>query len=69
MAREQQGENNQVSLSVTQARLASLARCSRQTANELLGVLEKNGLLVSAYSSVKIPDVSRLAAFADSGTT
>jgi len=63
MAREQQGENNQVSLSVTQARLASLARCSRQTANELLGVLEKNGLLVSAYSSVKIPDVSRLAAF------
>jgi len=66
MAREQQLVEGRAKLHVTQARLASLARCSRQTANELIGVLEQKGLLVCGYSAVEIPDLNRLAAFADS---
>ena len=69
IVREQQAPGNQAILHVTQARLASLARCSRQTANELLKTLEKNGLLVCAYSTIEISDVARLAAFADGGAT
>jgi CRP/FNR family transcriptional regulator, cyclic AMP receptor protein len=65
LAREQQVESGSLKLHVSQARLASLARCSRQTANTLLGVLEKKGLLVIGYSSVEIPELARLAAFAD----
>lgn len=65
LAREQQVESGSIKLNVSQARLAGLARCSRQTANELIGVLEKKGLLVSGYSSVEIPELTRLAAFAD----
>ena len=65
LAREQQLVVGSAKLHVTQARLASLARCSRQTANELIGVLEQKGLLVCGYSAVEIPDLDRLAAFAD----
>jgi CRP-like cAMP-binding protein len=65
MAREQQLVAGSAKLHVTQARLASLARCSRQTANELIGVLEQKGLLVCGYSAVEIPDLDRLAEFAD----
>ena len=54
-------------LHVTQARLASLARCSRQTANEMLTVLEKNGLLVKTYGRIEIADLARLAEFAEAG--
>jgi CRP/FNR family transcriptional regulator, cyclic AMP receptor protein len=65
LAREKPTVSNSVKLQVTQARLASLARCSRQTANSLIGVLESKGLLVCGYSAVEIPDLQRLAAFAD----
>ena len=65
LVREQQVTAGSVTLHITQARLAGLARCSRQTANELIGVLETKGLVVCAYSAVEIPDVAALAAFAD----
>jgi CRP-like cAMP-binding protein len=65
LAREKPIVSNSAKLQVTQARLASLARCSRQTANTLMGVLESKGLLVCGYSEVEIPDLQRLAAFAD----
>ena len=65
LAREKPTVSNSAKLQVTQARLANLARCSRQTANTLIGVLESKGLLVRGYSAVEIPDLLRLAAFAD----
>jgi CRP-like cAMP-binding protein len=64
MALEQQASGNSVSLRITQARLAGLARCSRQTANALVGELAAQGLLTSRYGSVLVPDLARLAAFA-----
>jgi CRP/FNR family cyclic AMP-dependent transcriptional regulator len=67
LAREQQVQAGYAKLNVTQARVATLARCSRQTANEILGVLEQKGLLTLAYGSVEIPDLGRLATFADAG--
>jgi CRP-like cAMP-binding protein len=65
LAREKPTVANSAKLQITQARLASLARCSRQTANTLMGVLEQKRLLVCGYSVVEIPDLQRLAAFAD----
>lgn len=65
LAREQQMAFGTVKLHVSQARLASLARCSRQTANELIGVLEHKGLVVSGYGFIEIPELNRLAVFAD----
>lgn len=56
---------NGVTLHVTQARLASQARCSRQTANKLLQQLELDGLIVSAYGQFTIPDWTRLNHFAE----
>jgi len=66
LVREQQVATHTVTLNVTQARLASLARCSRQTANKLLNTLEQEGLIVPGYGKFEIPDLERLAAFADS---
>jgi CRP-like cAMP-binding protein len=65
LAREQQVSSGRVKLSVSQARLAGLARCSRQTANELIGVLERKGLLTCGYGFVEILELNNLAAFAD----
>ena len=65
LALEQETKNNQAVLQLTQARLASLARCSRQTANELLGQLAEKGLVVAAYRRFELPDLTRLARFAD----
>ena len=65
LAREQQVAAYTVTLHISQARLASLARCSRQTANELIGVLEQKGLVVRGYSAIEIPHPNRLAVFAD----
>ncbi len=62
---QQQSESRSITLHVTQARLASQARCSRQTANQLLQQLEQEGLIVSAYGQFKIPDWTRLDQFAD----
>ena len=65
LSRDQQSNACAITLYITQARLASLARCSRQTANKLLSVLEQEGLIVAGYGQFEIPDLSRLAAFAD----
>ena len=67
LAQEQQPAAGQgsITLHVTQARLASQARCSRQTANQLLHQLEHRGLIVSAYGQFAIPDWVRLDQFAD----
>jgi len=65
LARDQKIKTSPGSLQVTQNRLASLARCSRQSANTLLGALEKKGLIHLAYGKCDIPDMTRLAAFAD----
>lgn len=67
LAREQRQVQGDATLHVTQARLASLARCSRQTANEMLTVLEKKGLLVKTYGRIEIADLARLAEFAEAG--
>ncbi len=65
LARAQAIGANSGTLHVTQARLASLARCSRQSANMLLGALEKKGLIRLAYGRFEIDDLARLAAFAE----
>ena len=65
MAREQKLQANPATLHVTQARLASLARCSRQTANALLSALEARGLISLAYGKFEIVDLAELAVFAD----
>lgn len=52
-------------LHATQARLARLARCSRQTANLLLGALESKGLIRVSYGKFEIDDLERLATFAE----
>lgn len=68
LALEQQAQGNCATLQVTQARLASLALCSRQTANTLLGELAERGLITSAYRRFEVPDLMRLAAFADANS-
>jgi len=65
LARDQKIKTSPGTLVVNQSRLASLARCSRQSANALLGALEKKGLIHLAYGKCDIPDLARLAAFAD----
>lgn len=65
LALEQQAKDNRATLHITQARLASLALCSRQTANALLRELVAMGLISSAYRRFEVPDLNRLAAFAD----
>jgi CRP/FNR family cyclic AMP-dependent transcriptional regulator len=65
LSREQKPNSNSITLHITQARLASLARCSRQTANKLLHALEQEQLIIAGYGQFEIPDLSRLAAFAE----
>lgn len=63
-----QGERNESGsciIRVTQQRLAQLARCSRQSANTLVGGLERRGLVLVKYGSVEIPDRQQLDAFID----
>lgn len=65
LAQDQKLKGNAGTLVVHQTRLASLARCSRQTANTLLGQLEKRGLVRLSYGKVEVLDMARLVAFAD----
>ena len=65
MAQDQKSARPPHVLNVTQSRLASLARCSRQSANLLLRALEKRGLIQLAYGKCEIPDLAGLMAFAD----
>ena len=55
-------------LPVTQARLARMARCSRQSANQLLGALEARGLIATDYGRFRIRDLAVLQAFIETGT-
>jgi CRP/FNR family transcriptional regulator, cyclic AMP receptor protein len=65
LARDQKIKLIDGTLHVTQHRLASLARCSRQSANALLGALEKRGLIQLAYGKCAIPDLVKLAVYAE----
>lgn len=65
LARDQRMKGNSGTLVVNQTRLASLARCSRQTANALLGQLEKRGLIRLSYGKFEVLDLGLLAAYAD----
>lgn len=65
LARDQKVKGNSGILSVQQTRLASLARCSRQTANGLLAQLERRGLIRAAYGKIDILDMEKLSAFAE----
>jgi CRP/FNR family transcriptional regulator, cyclic AMP receptor protein len=65
LCREQKIQGNAGILQVNHVRLAGLARCSRQSANSLLGSLEKLGLVSLAYGKIEIKDLDRLAAFAE----
>ena len=65
LARDQKIKTNSGTLHATQTRLASLARCSRQSANTILGELEKKGLIQQAYGKLEILDLAKLAVFAD----
>jgi len=65
IARDQKIKENSGTLVVQQARLASLARCTRQTANGLLGQLESRNLIKVLYGKIDIPDMQKLASFAD----
>lgn len=51
------------SLPLTQARLARIARCSRQSANILLGALESRGLIAIEYGRCVVRDMAALQAF------
>lgn len=64
MAMEQQPKANCATVRLTQARLASMVRCSRQTANALIAELQSHGLVVSAYGRYELPDLQQLALFA-----
>lgn len=57
--------DSQGSLQITQKRLADLARCSRQTANALLGMLEERGLVGLTYGKVEIKNFDDLVEFAN----
>ena len=65
LGREQQSKTNCVTLYITQDRLANLARCSRQTANKLLSILEQDGLIISKYGQFEIPDILKLSSFTE----
>lgn len=52
-------------LAVTQTRLARMARCSRQSANQLLGALEARGLIATEYGRFRIHDMTALRAFVE----
>ena len=65
LARDQKMTGNAGTLVVNQTRLASLARCSRQTANVLLGQLEKKELVSLSYGKFEVLDMAKLVAFAD----
>ena len=65
MARTQGIAGNAGTLHATQARLAQLARCSRQSANLLLGALENRGLIRQAYGRFESDDLVRLAVFSE----
>ena len=67
LAREQQAVGGACTLHHTQARLAKLARCSRQTVNEMLQVMAGQRLLEENYGKVTLYDLDRLAAFAENG--
>ncbi len=69
LARDQKIGGLSGTLNVTQARLAGLARCSRQSANTLLGALEKRGLIHLTYGKCEIADMAKLAEFADTEDT
>jgi CRP-like cAMP-binding protein len=56
-------DGNRASLPTTQSQLANQARCSRQVANQLLGALQRRGLVRHAYSRYEIDDIERLVAF------
>jgi CRP-like cAMP-binding protein len=66
LARDQKIGGVSGTLHVTQMRLAALARCSRQSANTLLGALERRGLIRLTYGKCEIADMAKLATFADS---
>lgn len=61
-----QGDSGSATVQVTQARLAQLARCSRQSANGLVGGLERRGLIKAGYGRFDIPDLAQLIAFIES---
>ena len=61
----QGSESGHGAVRMTQARLAKLARCSRQSANLLLGSIERRGLVVARYGGFEIPDMAALQAFVD----
>jgi CRP-like cAMP-binding protein len=65
LARDQKVKGNSGLLNVQQVRLAGLARCSRQTANGLLHMLEKRKLIRLAYGKIEILDMAQLSLFAD----
>lgn len=65
IAQEQKAATRPSSIAITQNRLANLARCSRQSANVLLSNLEQKGLVQLLYGKCNIPDLAKLAAFAD----
>jgi CRP-like cAMP-binding protein len=50
-------------LEITQEEIGLLAGMSRQVANQVLGVLEKEGLITVERSAILIRDVERLARY------
>lgn len=65
LARAQGGSSRgHCTLQTTQERVARLARCSRQSANLLIGALQQRGLVRVAYGRFEIDDLEALAAFA-----
>lgn len=66
LARAQGVSGNAGQLKVTQARLARLAACSRQSVNPLLNDLKSRGLIAGGYGKLQIGDMAALQRFSDS---
>jgi CRP/FNR family cyclic AMP-dependent transcriptional regulator len=67
LARDRKLGATDCSLAVTQAQLATLIGCSRQSANRLVANLARKGLIRLGYGTCEIPDLAALRAFSEQG--
>lgn len=61
---ERNGSSNSVELPITQSDIAEMCALSQQTVQQVLGRLEKRGLVEVGYRRILVPDVEVLAAAA-----
>jgi CRP/FNR family cyclic AMP-dependent transcriptional regulator len=65
LARERKLAPGNNVLDVTQAQLATLVGCSRQSASKLIASLQQRGLIKMGYRKCEVPDMAALRTYAD----